>query len=123
MVQRRMGTPKGQQVRDRYLGGGESFHLPHLLDLEVVQVLRRYSNQRMVADRRIEQALQDFLDFPLTRHPHEALLPRVWELRANLTAYDGVYVALAEVLNVPMVTCDGRLAHAPGHRAKVVLVW
>ena len=64
MVQRRMGTPKGQQVRDRYLGGGESFHLPHLLDLEVVQVLRRYSNQRIVADRRIEQALEDYLDFP-----------------------------------------------------------
>ena len=122
MVELLFGTSKGQQVRDRYLGGGESFHLPHLLDLEVVQVLRRYSNQRMVADRRIEQALQDFLDFPLTRHPHEALLPRVWELRANLTAYDGVYVALAEVLNVPMVTCDGRLAHAPGHRAKLVLV-
>ena len=71
----------------------------------------------------LSKPLKIFLDFRLTRHPHEALLPRVWELRANMTAYDAVYVALAEVLNVPMVTCDGRLAHAPGHRAKVVLVW
>ena len=64
MVELLLGTPKGQQVRDRYLGGGESFHVPHLVDREVVQVLRRYSNQRIVADRRIEQAIEDYLAFP-----------------------------------------------------------
>jgi len=78
--------------------------------------------QGSLPDQHIKQALEDFLDFPLTRHPHDPLLSRVWELRANMTAYDAVYVALAEVLNVPMMTCDARLAHAPGHTAKLVLV-
>jgi predicted nucleic acid-binding protein len=58
----------------------------------------------------------------LHRYPHDFLLPRVWELRESLTAYDAVYVALAEALDAPLLTCDRRLATAPGHQARVELV-
>jgi predicted nucleic acid-binding protein len=60
-------------------------------------------------------------DLPLSRYPHDVLLPRVWELRHNLTAYDAVYVALAEALDAPLLTCDRRLAAARGHHARVDL--
>jgi predicted nucleic acid-binding protein len=60
--------------------------------------------------------------FPLTRYPHRGLLPRVWALRDNLTAYDAVYVALAEALDAPLVTRDRRLAAGPGHQAVVEVV-
>jgi len=64
----------------------------------------------------------DFLNLPLQRHPHDWLLPRVWELRHNLTAYDAVYVALAEALGAPLVTRDARLAAAPGHSARIEMM-
>ncbi|RED36140.1 hypothetical protein BJ123_10873 [Rhodopseudomonas thermotolerans] len=67
-------------------------------------------------------ALADLADFPLQRHPHEFLLPRIWQLRNNLTAYDATYVALAEVLEAPLLTRDKRLAGAAGHRAQIELV-
>jgi len=66
--------------------------------------------------------LQDFGDLNLARYPHDFLLPRVWELRKNLTAYDAVYVALAEVLDAPLITTDARLASSPGHRARIEAV-
>lgn len=68
------------------------------------------------------QALRDLADVPAVRHPHEPYLERVWSLRANLTAYDAVYVALAEVLEAPLLTCDRRLAGAPLIGARVDLV-
>ena len=66
-------------------------------------------------------ALADLADFPITRYPHDVFVPRVWALRANLTAYDAVYVALAEALDAPLLTCDARLANAAGHGARIVL--
>lgn len=122
MLEQLLGTPKGQRIWEQYLVEGESFHVPHLLDLEVAQVLRRYSRQGMLREHRITQALKDFLDFPLTRYPHDPLLPRIWTMRDNFTAYDAVYVALAEVLNIPLVTCDARLAGAAGHSADLILI-
>jgi predicted nucleic acid-binding protein len=70
----------------------------------------------------LPNALDDLSDFPLHRYPNDVLLPRVWELRHNLTAYDAVYVALAEALDARLVTRDRRLAAASGHRARVELV-
>jgi predicted nucleic acid-binding protein len=67
-------------------------------------------------------ALIDLTDLPLRRYPHDLLLPRIWDLRNNLTAYDAAYVALAEALNAPLLTRDRRLATAAGHFAQVELV-
>ena len=69
-----------------------------------------------------EAALNDLRDLPLTRYPHDFLIPRIWDLRSTLTAYDATYVALAEVLDAAVLTCDRKMASAPGHRAKVVVV-
>lgn len=72
--------------------------------------------------QRCLEALGDLADFGLIRYPHDFLLPRVWELRQNISAYDAVYVALAEYLGAPLLTRDRRLAAAPGHRARIDLV-
>ena len=122
MLEQLLSTPKGQHIQEQYLVEGESFHVPHLLDLEVIQVLRRYSHHHILTNHRSTQALDDFLDFPLTRYSHQPLLSRIWELRENFTAYDAAYVSLAEVLNIPLVTCNAKLTTAPGHTAKIVLV-
>jgi predicted nucleic acid-binding protein len=85
-------------------------------------VVRRYAAAGEVDAERGREALADLADFPLRRYPHDFLLTRVWELRNNLTAYDAVYVALAEALGAPLLTRDRRLAAAPGHHAQVELV-
>jgi predicted nucleic acid-binding protein len=76
----------------------------------------------MMAASRGEQALQDLHDLPLNRYPHDVLMPRVWEPRAVLTAHDDVYVALAELLDAPLITCDRKIALASGHRATVEVI-
>lgn len=97
-------------------------HAPHLVDIETTQVIRRYAAKREIGGERGLAALEDLIDLPIRRYPHDLLLPRVWELRNNLTAYDAVYVALAELLEAPLLTRDKRLAAAAGHRARVELV-
>lgn len=77
---------------------------------------------RAVTALRGQDALDDLSDLALTRYPHDVLLGRMWELRDNLTAYDAAYVALAEALDAPLVTCDAKLASAPGHRARIEAV-
>lgn len=84
--------------------------------------MRRLVAQRHLDEDRAAQALQDLLDLPLFRHPHDIILQRIWELRGQLTAYDAAYVALAEALRAPLLTRDARLAHATGHRARIELV-
>jgi predicted nucleic acid-binding protein len=115
-------TPRGCQVERRLWSDTESLFAPHLLDLEVAQVFRRFVLSAIVDERRGREALQDLADLPLQRYPHDLLLPRVWELRQNLTVYDAVYVALAELLEAPLLTADRRLADAPGHSATIELV-
>lgn len=97
----------------------ESLHAPHLIDLEVLQVLRRYVLHGDLAPGRAQEALDDLAALPLERYSHQPFGARVWELRHNLTAYDGAYVALAEALDAPLVTADGPLARSTGHRARV----
>jgi predicted nucleic acid-binding protein len=104
------------------LFGRSTLHAPHLLDVEVAQVLRRYAARGELPAARGAEAVADLAAFPVARYPHEFLLGRIWELRANLTAYDAAYVALAEALDAPLVTRDERLASAPGHRAVVELM-
>jgi predicted nucleic acid-binding protein len=114
-------TVAAPTVRRRLFASGETLHAPHLIDVEVVQALRRYQLAGRLDAERGRVALAQLAAFPIRRYPHDALLPRVWALRANLTAYDAVYVALAEVLDAPLLTRDRRLAAAPGHRARVEL--
>jgi predicted nucleic acid-binding protein len=115
-------TPAAIAV-DRWLfDPRRTLHAPHLLDIEVAQVVRRYAARGEIDGERGRAALADLADFPLHRYPHEFLLSRVWDLRNNLTAYDAVYVALAEALDAPLLTRDQRLAAAAGHHARVELV-
>lgn len=101
------------------IGGDEGLHAPHLLDLEVAQVLRRYALAGALAEERGRQALEDLGDLDLERHAHDLFLPRIWSLCQRVTAYDASYLALAEALPAPLVTLDRRLARAGGHRARV----
>lgn len=94
-------------------------HCPHLVDVEVAQALRHLALAGKVTSERVAQAHRDHLDLEITRYGHLGLLQRTWELHENLSTYDAVYVALAESLDVPLVTADGRLAAAPGLRTPV----
>lgn len=117
-----LATPGAAPLRNRLFAKKQSLHAPHLLDLEVTQVLRRYFlADRITADRGAA-ALECLSGFPITRYPHDLFLPRVWELRHNLTASDAAYLALAEALNAPLLTRDRTLAAAAGHTAKVELI-
>ena len=114
-------TPRGDRVAER-LGGAASLHVPHLVDVEIAQVLRRLVGRAQLAPERGEDALRDLADLDLERWEHLPLLPRAWELRDNLTAYDAVYVSLAEAIGAPLLTCDGRIAGAPGLRARIEVI-
>lgn len=100
----------------------QTLHAPHFLDIEVAQVIRRYTANGDINSERGRAALADLADLPLQRYPHGFLLQRIWGLRNNLTAYDAVYVALAEALDAILLTRDKRLAAASGHHARVELV-
>ena len=115
-------TRSAPAVEQRLFVPDLTLHAPHLIDIETAQVLRRYALGGEIDDARGRAALEDLADFPIRRYPHDFLLPRVWELRHNLTAYDAVYVALAEALDATLLTRDRRLAGASGHRARVELV-
>jgi predicted nucleic acid-binding protein len=112
-------TEHGVSLADRILSPEASLHAPHLLDIEVAQVLRRYERRGEISQERGRQALEDLADLPVKRYAHDALLPRIWQLRGNLTAYDAAYVALAEALPATLLTGDARLAAAPGHQANI----
>jgi predicted nucleic acid-binding protein len=115
-------TPAAKAVERWLLRPRQTLHAPHLIDVEVAQVIRRYAANGEIDSGRGRAALIDLADLPLRRYPHDFLLPRVWDLRNNLTAYDAVYVALAEALDAPLLTRDRRLAAAAGHHARVELV-
>lgn len=115
-------SPAGIKIDKRIFSVSESVHAPHLLDVEVAQVLRRYVREKLITAQRGREALEDLGDLQLNRYPHEFLFPRVWDLRTTLTAYDAVYVALAELLDAALVTCDRRIASASGHSANVEVI-
>ncbi|HSG38535.1 MAG TPA: type II toxin-antitoxin system VapC family toxin [Thermoanaerobaculia bacterium] len=119
IVEMLLRTSAGASIAERLLTRKVSFHAPHLLDLEVAHTLRRLVARDGLPQGRARQALLDLADFRLQRYPHQLLLPRVWHLRENLTAYDAAYVALAETLDATLVTRDGRIARAPGHSVRV----
>lgn len=113
-----LATPVGLRVGHR-IAGGDTLHAPHVIDLEVLQVLRRYSALSLVTSSEAETALEDLRALGIQRYPHDVLTHRIWKLRANVTAYDAAYLALAEGLSAPLLTCDAKLARTPGTTATV----
>ncbi|HEX4241392.1 MAG TPA: type II toxin-antitoxin system VapC family toxin [Steroidobacteraceae bacterium] len=115
-------TELGLKVEARALDPIERLHAPHLLDLEVAQVLRRLVMLREVTVRRAQEALEDHAALLIERPGHHDLLSRIWRLRDSLSAYDAAYVFLGEALNAPVLTCDGKLARSHGHTARIELI-
>ena len=114
-----LDRPAADEIARRMAEQRFDLHAPHLLDIEVLSALRRLVLAGEASAERAHGAVSDLLDLPIERYPHDVLLSRAWEMRDNLTAYDAVYVSLAEVLGdlpVPLLTTDGRLARAvPGY--------
>jgi predicted nucleic acid-binding protein len=106
-------------IRDDLAGGDESFIVPHLIDVEVVSAIRRMMAGQRAETHRSNQFLAGLAALPAERYAHTPLLGRIWELRNNFTAYDAVYIALAEAMNAVLYTCDAKLSK--GHRARVVV--
>ena len=113
-----LGRPAVPGLADRVLSD-DDLHAPHLLDVEFQHALWRLARTGAIGDDRASDARTDFVDLAVVRYPHIPLADRMWELRHNMTAYDAAFVVLAEILAVPLITCDARLARAPGHRAAV----
>jgi predicted nucleic acid-binding protein len=112
-------TRAGELIKERALDSAESLHAPHLIDIEVASVLRRLLHAEKIDAERAEQALEDFEALTIERYDHISLLWRIWSLRSALTPYDASYVALAEGLRAPVLTCDGKLSRAHGHTAQI----
>jgi predicted nucleic acid-binding protein len=115
-------TSLGARVEARLFGEENELHAPHLLDVEIAQGLRRLVRTGEVSSGRAEEAIADLTDLDLHRHAHVDLVRRAWKLRDNISAYDAMYVALAEAIDAPIVTCDSPLAKTPGHRARIEVI-
>ena len=110
----------GDRIRARLRG--ERLVAPHLIDVEVVSAWRRLAAAGDLEERRVRLAMEDLRSLRLDRVPHGPLVDRCWDLRGNLTVYDATYVALAEAMQVPLLTADAKLAAAPGVRCTVDLI-
>ena len=117
-----LGGPAANALVARFLAPAQAIHAPHLIDLEIAQGLRRHVQAGIMAVQSADVALETWRRLPIRRWGHEALLRRTWALRANLTAYDAAYVALAEALDAVLVTTDAKIGRAPGHSARVEVV-
>lgn len=117
-----LATRRAERLGMRILESDDRLHAPHLIDLEIAQVLRRLVHNKEITAERADQALDDFDTLVIERHSHRELLARIWQLRESMTAYDGAYVALAEALGAPLLTCDSKLGRSHGHHAKVEVV-
>jgi predicted nucleic acid-binding protein len=115
-------TTLGARVEARLFGEENELYAPHLLDVEIAQGLRRLVRTGEVSSGRAEEAIADLTELDLHRHAHLDLLDRAWKLRDNISAYDAMYVALAEAIDAPIVTCDNPLAKTPGHRARIEVI-
>jgi predicted nucleic acid-binding protein len=109
----------GDRILDRVFADGETVHAPHIIDVEIAQVVRRYWRAGDLTAARGGEALRDLAVLPIHRYSQEPLLGRIWQLRNNMTAYDAAYVALAEGLDAVLVTLDSALARIPGVRVPV----
>ena len=116
-----LNTAAGKRLAARLADEFAVVHVPHLIDLEIAQVLRRYVRDGTLTEPMAMTALDRWRELDAERYAHEPFLDRIWHLRDNLTAYDAVYVALAEALSMVLVTGDRKLAGAPGLHAVIEL--
>ena len=117
-----LGRPGDTAALERLFGTDEHMHAPQLFDAEVVQVIRGAWLDDDIGDEAGEMAISFLRAFPITRHSHEPFIERAWALRNNVTAYDAMYVALAESLDAPLITRDRRLARSSGHSARIEFI-
>ncbi len=115
-------TPVGAKVRQRVQASPTKPNVPHLTDLEVAQALRKLIRARKIDELRGLQAFDDYRDMRFVRYPHAGFLPRIWALRGNMTAYDAMYVALAEALSATLITTDGKVAAGLGHNVPIEVI-
>ena len=108
-----------RRIRERMEREDNSLHVPHLFEIEVINALRHHALRHGISESRRLELLEDLTTMSISRYAHTAMLPRIWELRDNVSAYAAAYIALAETLEAPLVTRDARLARAPGIRAEV----
>ena len=113
-------TSLGERIADSVFD--EERHVPHLIDVEFASALRRLTRLGGLDGNAAQRALDNFRDWASVRHGHGDLLPRIWQLRDSVSSYDAAYVALAELLGAPLLTCDAKLSRTHGHRAKIVLL-
>lgn len=120
-----LGRPAAEAVASSVREHDFDLHAPHLVDVEVLSALRRVAAAGDASPARAAEAVDDLIDLPLQRYAHEPLVPRIWELRENFSAYDAAYLALAEVLvedGAPLLTADMRLARAASEHTAVEIV-
>ena len=115
-----VGRPVDEELSER-LRSAIEIHAPHLIDVEVMNGLRRLVMRGALDADRASDAQRDLADLAIVRYPHLPLIDRMWSLRENLTAQEAVFVALAESLSFPLITCDARMAQAPGIEATIEL--
>ncbi len=108
-----------RHIRERMEREDDGLHVPHLFEIEVINALRHHALRHGISESRRLELLEDLTTMSISRYAHTAMLPRIWELRDNVSAYDAAYIVLAETLEAPLVTRDVRLARAPGIRAEV----
>jgi predicted nucleic acid-binding protein len=121
-----LGRPAGDVVGEHVAGHRFELHAPHLVDVEVLSALRRLVAAGEATAERAGDAIADLLDLPIERYPHDILVPRIWQLRENFSAYDASYVALAEGVAddpVPLLTADARLARAVSDHADLPVLF
>jgi predicted nucleic acid-binding protein len=121
LIELLVGTAAGRRIARRLGDPRVSLHIPQLAYIEVLQVLRRYVASREITPADADAAIEDLQALDLEPHDHEPFLDRVWDLRDNFSAYDAVYVALAQALGAVILTCDRKLASAPAARGFVEL--
>jgi predicted nucleic acid-binding protein len=115
-----LATQPGATVSSRLRG--ETVHAPAHFDVEVIGAIRRAVVRRLISDHEGLIAVADFLSLPVRRWPTKSFVQRAYQLRTTHTVADGMYIALAEGLPAPLITCDGRLAQSDGHDAQIELV-
>lgn len=115
-------TPRAKAIDHFLQRHGPYFCAPHLLDIELVEVLHCYVSKGQVTPQRARDALADLQSLRIQHYGHERYLPRIWELRQEVSARDATFLALAEGLDLPLLTCDPLFEILTGHRARVTLL-